>query len=99
MSFLDKLFDDILGFNPPDTSGADRLRDDAIAEARAAREATAAALAKAEAAMVDPRDSEAARKAAESAMRRRKSTALDVFSGGALGAAPIGYSTLTGGGA
>lgn len=71
------------------------LQRQTLEETKKARKATEDALARAEAAMVDPRDSESARAASERAMRRRRSS-LDVFTGGTLGPANVGVATLFG---
>jgi hypothetical protein len=81
--------------NEPDYGPALDLQKRALAEAEKTRKLTEDALARAEASMVDPRDSESARLASERAMRRRKS-ATDVFSGATLGPAAVGVTTLFG---
>ena len=81
--------------NEPDYGPALDMQKRALDEAETSRKLTEDALARAEASMVDPRDSESARKASERAMRRRKSS-LDVFSGETLGPASVGVTTLFG---
>jgi hypothetical protein len=98
MCDIEKFFSRV--FTAPGTGAAEAraeaLQQQALDEAERARKANEDAIRKAEAAMVDPRDSEAARRAGETRARKRKAGELDVFSGAALAPAAVGVTQLYG---